>query len=283
MNHEDRRKLYAALAAPFPPEAIERTEGRLTGRGYDTTGIKYQYVCNRLNEVLGVGGFKTERTITTKEITTAKGRPAFEAVCELRLQLGVWDNGTFVAFAESIGDGGHTSTSLSDAIKGAYTNGFKKAAGFLGVGRQAYEGSLDDDHVPLELPSTHMPTGAPATIRSQSTQSEIQGPASGPTETVTGVTAAPRPASTTSAGEQGPPQTLTAARNRLTSKQLGAIMAIARARGLESSQLRAEIRAEFGCQPEYLTRDQASKVIGRMTGNGNGNGATHERVVGQEG
>ena len=48
-------------------------------------------------------------------------------------------------FAEAIGDGGHTSTSEADARKGAFTNGLKKAAALFGCGRQAYEGTLDDD------------------------------------------------------------------------------------------------------------------------------------------
>ena len=52
MTNEEKRKIYAALAAPFPEHCIQRTEGRITGRGYDTSGIGYQQVVNRLNEVL---------------------------------------------------------------------------------------------------------------------------------------------------------------------------------------------------------------------------------------
>lgn len=154
MPPDDRKRIYAALAAPFPESAIERTEGRLTGRGYDTTGLKYQHVVNRLNDVLGVGGFRVTRKVEVREITTAKGRPAFDAYCELVLQLGEWSAGTFQPFAEAVGDGGHTAMSQADAIKGAFTNGFKKTAAFFGVGRQAYEGTLDDDHVPEPVQST---------------------------------------------------------------------------------------------------------------------------------
>ncbi len=78
MTHEERKKLYAALAAPFPESCIQRTEGRVTGRGYDTTGIGYQHIVNRLNEVLGVGGWRAHREITIKEITTSSGRKAYE-------------------------------------------------------------------------------------------------------------------------------------------------------------------------------------------------------------
>ncbi len=82
-TQDERRKLYATLAVPFPENAIQRTEGRITGRGYDTAGIGYQFICNRLNEVVGVDGWRTHKTVTVKEITTAKGRPAYEAICDL--------------------------------------------------------------------------------------------------------------------------------------------------------------------------------------------------------
>jgi len=39
MTTEERRKLYVALAAPFPEEATERTDRAVMGRGYDSTGI----------------------------------------------------------------------------------------------------------------------------------------------------------------------------------------------------------------------------------------------------
>ncbi|MBN1442849.1 MAG: hypothetical protein JXA90_09070 [Planctomycetes bacterium] len=159
VRHDDAKKLalsaaraesqalYQALAAPFPEEAIERTNGRQTGRGYDTTGIKYQYVVNRLNEVLGLGGYRAQREITVKQTATSKGRPGYEAICDITLQLGEWVDGTFTVFAEALADGGHFSVSEADARKGAYTNAFKKAAAFFGVGKQAYEGSIDDDNV----------------------------------------------------------------------------------------------------------------------------------------
>ena len=99
VTSEDKKKIYASLAAPFPENAIQRTDGRVTGRGYDTAGIGYQFICNRLNEVLGVGGWRAHRTVTVKEVTTAKGRPAFEAICDLTLELGSWENGDFVVFA----------------------------------------------------------------------------------------------------------------------------------------------------------------------------------------
>jgi hypothetical protein len=49
-----------------------------------------------------------------------------------------------------LADGGPLASSEADARKGSYTNAFKKAAAFFGVGRMAYEGSLDDDNLPGE-------------------------------------------------------------------------------------------------------------------------------------
>jgi hypothetical protein len=58
MTSAEKKAIYAALAAPFPEHCIQSTEGRVTGRGYDTSGIGYQFIANRMNEVLGVGGWR---------------------------------------------------------------------------------------------------------------------------------------------------------------------------------------------------------------------------------
>ncbi|WP_242370666.1 Rad52/Rad22 family DNA repair protein [Anaeromyxobacter sp. SG26] len=259
MTHDEKKKIYAALAAPFPENAIQRTEGRITGRGFDTTGIGYQFICNRLNEVLGVGGWRAHRTVTVKEITTAKGRPAFEAICDLTLELGSWENGEFVVFAESLADGGHTSMSEADARKGAFTNALKKAAAMFGCGRQAYEGTLDDDNVPQEVPADP-PAPLPPPPH----------PAVRPAPTMASVTPQRSPA----------PQ-----RSRLTSKQLSAIWAIGRKLGYEQQALRQHIKTTFGVQPEFLSREQASQAIGALSAQaGNGHDTSGElREPGMEG
>jgi hypothetical protein len=97
MTNEEKRKIYAALVAPFPEHCIQRTEGRITGRGYDTSGIGYQFISNRLNEVLGVGGWRAHRVVTVKEVTRSNGRPAFEAIADITLELGTWVDGNFAS------------------------------------------------------------------------------------------------------------------------------------------------------------------------------------------
>ena len=258
MTNEEKKKIYQQLAAPFPEHCIQRTEGRLTGRGYDTSGIGYQHIANRLNEVLGVGGWRAHRTVSVKEVVRTNGRPAFEAICDITLELGEWVGGDFVVFAESLADGGHVSNSEADARKGSYTNSFKKAAAFFGVGRQAYEGSLDDDNVPAE----HVGDGF--TVSTLPTQRPASAPVAAPVaapqvQPVQQVPQQPRP----------PPAP---SRHRLTNKQLACIQAISRKLGLDQAGLRAATKQRFNSQPEFLTRDQASQLISSMSAQANGNG-----------
>jgi hypothetical protein len=271
MTNDEKKKIYQQLAAPFPEHAIQRTQGKLTGRGYDTSGIGYQFVANRLNEVLGVGGWRAHRTVVVKEVTRANGRPAFEAIADITLELGSWENGDFMVFAESLADGGHLASSEADARKGAYTNAFKKAAAFFGVGRQAYEGSLDDDNVSAE------PGGDGFTVSTLPTQHPP--PASAPA--ILGQV--PHQAVQQAAQQARPAQAPTApSRNRLTSKQLGAIQAIARKLGYDPQGLRAFVKQQFGAQPEFLTRDQASKLISAMSAQA-GNGRAQQQDAGEPG
>jgi len=258
MTNEEKKKIYQQLAAPFSEHCIQRTEGRLTGRGYDTSGIGYQFIANRLNEVLGVGGWRAHRTVNVKEVTRSNGRPAFEAICDITLELGEWVSGDFVVFAESLADGGHLASSEADARKGAYTNAFKKAAAFFGVGRQAYEGSLDDDNIPAE----HSSDGF--TVSTMPTQRPTSAPAAAPQV---------QPAQQAPQQPRPPPAP---SRNRLTSKQLGAIQAIGRKLGLDQAGLRAATKQRFNSQPEFLSRDQASQLISAMSAQA-GNGQAHEQ------
>ena len=262
MNIDDKQKIYTALAAAFPEEAIERTDGRVTGKGYSTTGIKYQYVVNRLNEVLGVGGWRAHRNVTVKEITTSSGKKAHEAICELVLQLGSWVDGEFQVMAEAIGDGGHTSMSEADARKGSYTNALKKCAAMFGCGRQAYEGSLDDDNVPQDV-VPHEVTPPPQPKVHHPTPHRVQ---------------PPPPAITL---EDKPEESGANTRSRLTAKQLSAIWAICRKIGHEQSALRTHVKNKYGVQPEFLNKSQASELIGWLSA-ANGT-ATEMREPGQEG
>lgn len=247
MNSDEKKKIYAALSAPFGVEAIERTDGNVTGRGYSTTGIKYQFIVNRLNEILGVGGYRTAQTITVRQSTTQKGRTIHEALCEIVLQLGAWVDGTFVPFAEVHGSGGHTSMLEADARKGSFTNGFKKAAAMLGCGKQAYEGTIDDDNLPA--PSFDEGARQHGVPRAEPEQRD-----------------------TTAANGIGHNE-----RNRLTSKQLAALWALARKLDIDGAAFRNRVRERFGVTVEFLSRNDASTIIGELSAKlGNGHDRGHE-------
>ena len=47
MVHDKKKRVYAALTAPFPEQAIQRAERCVTGRRCNTAGIVYQFICNR--------------------------------------------------------------------------------------------------------------------------------------------------------------------------------------------------------------------------------------------
>ena len=237
MNQDEKKKLYTALCAPFSQDKIQRTDGATTGRGYSTTGIGYQHIVNRLNDVVGLGGFRTQQTISMRTSTTQKGRTIYEASCDLVLQLGEWVDGAFLPFAEVHGTGGHSSMLEADAKKGSYTNAFKKTAAMLGCGRQAYEGTLDDDNVPGSFVEEIVPhqEQRPGAQRS-----------SVPSE---------------GAGD----------RNRLTSKQLAALWALAHKLDIDKTVFRDRVRARFNTTLEFLDRNTASSLIGELSAKlGNG-------------
>jgi hypothetical protein len=278
MTNEEKKKLFKILSAPFTDEAIERTEGRITGKGYDTTGIKYIYVAARLNETLGVGGYRTEQNVKVREGTTSKGRPVFDAACDLTLQLGEWVDGKFVAFAEAFSTGGHQSVNEADARKGAYTNAFKKAAAMFGCGQQAYMGTLDDDNVPSDGTSFPQPEQhnapeqqhqvPPSQRQSQPppvrTEQQHQAPNCAETNDHQGHNG-------NGGGSHGGNGN---SRNRLTSKQLSAIWALARKLNYAQGDFRQKVKARFNCQPEFLDKTDASTIIGEMSARAS-NGAEH--------
>lgn len=153
----DRHDLFRQLSAPFPEEAIERTRANENGKGYDTTGIRVQFIQNRLNEVLGIGGHRIERRFRTRTRTTRQGSSVFEVTCDLTLFLGQWQGGAFVPIAESKASGGHIAPIEADARKGAQTNAFKKAAAAFGIGWRCYAGLQDDDNAPMPKGTTSSP------------------------------------------------------------------------------------------------------------------------------
>ena len=137
----ENKELYKQLSAKLPKEAIQRSKGAETRKGYDTTGYGYQYIVNRFNEVLGIGNWNWKFT----EIERAKGQyrsgqEFYSITGEATITLFLGDKQ--ITHSEF---GGHRSADLTDAFKGASTNALKKTAAFFGVGKEAFEGTIDED------------------------------------------------------------------------------------------------------------------------------------------
>jgi len=134
--------IYLELSKPLPEEAIQRSKGSETKKGYDTTGYGYQFIVNRFNEVLGLGNWnwnfeELERT----DGTYKSGQKFFMITGQTTITISV--DGKEISHTEF---GGHQSASVTDALKGASTNALKKTAAFFGVGKQAFEKSIDEDN-----------------------------------------------------------------------------------------------------------------------------------------
>ncbi|ABC83318.1 Rad52/Rad22 family DNA repair protein [Anaeromyxobacter dehalogenans] len=257
MNPETKKKLYQALCAPFPPEAIERTDGSKTGRGYNTSGVKVQWIIDRLNEAVGIGNWRVTRETFVHAGTTNSGRKVYEAWSDVVLQLGEWSGDTFVPFAEARAYGAHSAVAEGDSRKGAATNGIKRAAAMMGCGAAAYRGELDDDNEFGDQPveeSSRPPTHPTA---QQNANRRVE-PLS-----------MPRLPSTP--------------RNRLTSKQLSALIAISRKLGMDLSQFRQQVRSRYGTQIEFITKSQASELIGEMSNGGLHHGGDGEAEMAEPG
>lgn len=153
---DDEHKIYAALAVDLPEKAVERTDGKKTGKGYNTTGYKYQYVVNRFNEVLGMRGWwYTYRILDTSVMKSSKGYARTSITVETTITLSIGGQEVSKVLA-----GGHISNNYADALKGAITNSFKKTAALFGVGKAAYEVSIDDDNTPASTNAPGVPTSS---------------------------------------------------------------------------------------------------------------------------
>lgn len=125
----------------LPKEAVERTTAEKTRKGYDTTGYQYQFLVNVLNEVVTPAGWSYEyEVVNTIQGQYKSGQTFYEITVKTKVD---------VLDASREAPGGHISSSYSDALKGAITNALKKTFGMFGVGKKAYEGTLDEDYQPI--------------------------------------------------------------------------------------------------------------------------------------
>lgn len=147
-NEKKEKTIYQKLVEAvekLPPEAVEKSKKEITRKGYDTTGYQYQFLVNVLNEVVGLGNWGFNYKILKEtEGKWSNGKGFYEITADIK----VWilENEKEIKFHCV---GGHKSEMYADALKGAITNGFKKTVAFFGVGKKAYEGTIDDDYMPI--------------------------------------------------------------------------------------------------------------------------------------
>lgn len=174
LKYSDLPKIMKEFRKPIDEQGLQESLGSETKKGYDTLGYGYAWISERLNDVVGFCWRIVEQNETHKEVKTAKGdNTMHEVSVDVIVQLGNWKNKEieenvslpiggdqqvkvkqnykiirdFEVLAETpIGNGWHKAFSLADARKGAKTNGFKKAAGFFGIGNEAYKKSIDDEN-----------------------------------------------------------------------------------------------------------------------------------------
>jgi len=152
--HEIDIKLYEELKMSlkdlYGEGCVERTKKEITRKGYDTTGYGYQFCVNRLNEVLPRFSltWSTQDSIKLiREYPVKSGAIYYEYAGKLTL-LFLDEYNNVVDRKECYG--GHQSSTHTDAMKGAFTNAFKKTVALFGVGADAYEGTIDEDFRPIE-------------------------------------------------------------------------------------------------------------------------------------
>ena len=153
------QELLKAVDA-LPKEAVESASKAVTRKGYDTTGYQYQFLVNVLNEVVSPAGWSNDYEVS-KEIEGKyrSGQIYYDVTVDMTVKI---------LDAERKCAGGHQSASYADAKKGAITNALKKTLGLFGVGKKAYEGTLDEDYRQAEEVSYKT-----VPVKERSTKNEI--------------------------------------------------------------------------------------------------------------
>ena len=105
-------ELFEKLYANIDKEGIQKTNKKITKKGYDTTGYGYQWIVDRFNDNLGDSwNFEWE---IIKELTGQfRNNVSYH---EITVKLGIWiNNKDNIRYCV----GGHTASNYYDAVKGA--------------------------------------------------------------------------------------------------------------------------------------------------------------------
>lgn len=134
------KELQEQLSAPLPAEAITTNE-----RHSHLSSIKPAYVIERMNQVFGIGGYRTtNQTVTFERVVRVfkKDSPQqYEREQFVGTVHGTLEIPKYHIHLENYG--GSENDDLGDALKGAATDAFTKMCSYLGVGLDVYKGAHD--------------------------------------------------------------------------------------------------------------------------------------------
>lgn len=205
LTYADLPDVYKKLSADLPKEGIEHVPSTKSRKGYDTTGYGYQFHVNRLNEVLFGHWRAIHKVVKEHETKTASGKPMYKIVSLMIVQVGNWvsvdGENRFESLMEVEGYGGHSSLEEDSAFKGSYTNAFKKATAMLGVGKKAFEGTLDDDLMGIEQEKSGKNTTTTGTTQTTTGKKKYYPNKQQPTQPETKQTTQPQTTTTTTIEE----------------------------------------------------------------------------------
>jgi len=139
LTSDKLQEAYEEFTKDLPQEAVK--SGTLED-GTVLTMYGYQFAVNVLNEVLGMDHWYLE--VEHQSAIIDKDKNKYQATVFVHLKLGNWDNGNFSVIAQKDSYGHGENEQRGNALKGAVTNGFKKAAAMFGIGKKAYEGLMED-------------------------------------------------------------------------------------------------------------------------------------------
>lgn len=144
LNASELEAKLDELQDSFTESEHQTSDGKMTGKGYDTFGIKPQALINRVNQVIGVTHYReVHDKIDITEKKTGGGKPQDKATYKVTVQIGNYCTvfcpdgqikSCFEILAERTGYGTQASFDLGDAIKGAVTAARKKAWTGFSVG-----------------------------------------------------------------------------------------------------------------------------------------------------
>jgi hypothetical protein len=121
--------IYARLSAPIP----EKYHQKIMRGDKELTGYPAQICIDRLNEIFGIDGWRTEEEFLKQEIC---GKSLFVAIrVDLRIEKNIVRSGFGANYGKSVGD----------AYGAAFTMALKRACRQLGMGRELYSDKKSDE------------------------------------------------------------------------------------------------------------------------------------------